>query len=430
MLLGAVLVLAGIARALPERMRDPIAASMRRTVVAPLIALQESAELTRNAIATHEARTAARDSVALQAMSVGSLERENERLRQLLGLARQLRWGFVPAEALHTRGIGEEFQLTLTAGSNAGVRAFSPVIAPEGLVGMVKSVDPTMSTAIIWPHPDFRVSAMAADGSAFGIVAAHLGGGPERYLLEMRGVQYRNELDSGTVIVSSGLGGVYPRGIPIGVVLDEVQTQEGWARTYLLRPAVLPPDVASVMILRADRAAAGVENVWARAGAADSAGRRVAAAADSIARRAAAAESTLARAARAREAAAREDSAAGARTAATPPETQPTPARPRVPIAGAAPVPGPIPPALERRPAPATTPAPWENERDTGRSRTDTGVATPQRDTSRPPPAGPRSDTTRRDTTPATDTTRAGSPESSAGEGTGTPGTDGGARRP
>jgi len=43
---------------------------------------------------------------------------------------------------------------------------------------MVETVDPTMSLAITWSHPDFRVSAMAADGSAFGIVKAHLGTGP------------------------------------------------------------------------------------------------------------------------------------------------------------------------------------------------------------------------------------------------------------
>ena len=101
---------------------------------------------------------------------------------------------------------------------------------------MVKSVDPTMSIAIVWAHPDFRVSAMAVDGGAFGIVGAHLGGEPERYLLEMRGVPMRSTLKPGTLIVSSGLGGTFPRGIPVGTVIAEMKTSELWARTYLLRP--------------------------------------------------------------------------------------------------------------------------------------------------------------------------------------------------
>lgn len=280
-LLVGCLVLASIARALPAARQEPFAAGLRRTIVAPLVELQRRAELARNAMQAHEGRTVARDSLALRAMMVGTLEAENERLRKLLGLSRQLKWGFVPAEGLHSGGIGEEYTLTLTAGAKSGVKPFSPVVAPEGLVGMVETVDPTMSLAILWSHPDFRVSAMAADGSAFGIVAAHLGGGASRYLMELRGVPYRNTLAKGTLIVSSGLGSVYPRGIPIGTVLGEEKTPEQWARTYIVRPAVIPSDASSVMILMSQRSTGGVDNVWTGI-IGDSTAKRIAAAADSI----------------------------------------------------------------------------------------------------------------------------------------------------
>jgi rod shape-determining protein MreC len=190
----------------------------------------------------------------------------------------------VPAEVLQGRGVGEEYTVTLSAGSRAGVRPFSPVVGPEGLVGMVKTVDPSMSIAIVWAHPDFRVSAMVADGSAFGIVAAHLGSEPSRYLLEMRGVPVRSTLKPGVQIVSSGLGSTFPRGIPIGVVLGELKTSELWARTYLLRPAVLPADVASVMVLLPERASAGVDGVWQTARDAEATVKQIIAAGDSLAR--------------------------------------------------------------------------------------------------------------------------------------------------
>jgi len=259
--------LALIAIALPGRLRDPIAGTLRRDLVAPLIALQKNAELGRLALIRHDQETAGKDSVALRALLVPSLESENDRLRRLLGLGRALRWGFVPAEALHSRALGEEFTMTLTAGARNGVRPFSAVVAPEGLVGMVETVDPRMCLAISWAHPDFRVSAMTADGSAFGIAKAHLGSGTDRYLLELSGVQLSTTLPSGTLIVSSGVGGVYPRGIPVGTVMRELGPREGftegWARTYLLRPAVKPQDVNSVMILEPRRGAAGVQAVWA-----------------------------------------------------------------------------------------------------------------------------------------------------------------------
>lgn len=259
--------LALIAIALPGRLRDPIAGTLRRDLVAPLISLQKNAELGRLALIRHDQETAGKDSIALKALLVPTLESENDRLRRLLGLGHALRWGFVPAEALHSRALGEEFTMTLTAGARNGVRPFSAVVAPEGLVGMVETVDPRMCLAISWAHPDFRVSSMTADGSAFGIAKAHLGSGTDRYLLELSGVQLSTTLPSGTLIVSSGVGGVYPRGIPVGTVMRELGPREGftegWARTYLLRPAVKPQDISSVMILEPRRGAAGVQPVWA-----------------------------------------------------------------------------------------------------------------------------------------------------------------------
>jgi rod shape-determining protein MreC len=262
-LLAASAFLSLSALALPDRLRDPLAERIRSTFVAPLITVQRSAELARGALIRHDAEAASRDSLILRALLVPELESENDRLRRALGLGHSLGWGFVPAEALHSRALGEEFTVTLTRGARAGVRPFSPVIAPEGLVGMVETVDPNMSIAIIWAHPDFRVSAMAADGSAFGIVKAHLGSGAERYLLELSGVQLNAALQPGTAIVSSGIGGVYPRGIPVGTVISELKTSEGWARTYLMRPAVKPFDVTSVLVLESKRSIAGVQAVWA-----------------------------------------------------------------------------------------------------------------------------------------------------------------------
>ena len=261
-LLAICLALGTAALGLPDRVRDPIAAALRTSLLAPLISLQHEAEQTRHAWQSRNALTLVADSVRLRALALPGAESENARLRRMLGLGERLRWGFAPAEVLEGRGIGEDYTVSLSAGGKNGVRPFSPVVAAEGLVGIVKSVDPTMSTAVLWAHPDFRASAMAADGSVFGIVAAHAGGDPERFLLEMRGVPMRSSITRGTLIVTSGLGGTFPRGIPVGVVLAELKTNELWARTYLLRPAVSPTDLSSVMVLLPDRTKAGVEPVW------------------------------------------------------------------------------------------------------------------------------------------------------------------------
>jgi rod shape-determining protein MreC len=131
---------------------------------------------------------------------------------------------------------------------------------------------------------------MSVDETAFGIVQPHLGAGAERWLLELRGVPFRAKLDTGTLIVSSGLGATYPRGIPLGTVVGELNTPEKWARTYLVKPAVLAEATGPVLILTPARAQRGVSGVWTSVAAADSAARAAAIAGDSLARDAALSE--------------------------------------------------------------------------------------------------------------------------------------------
>jgi rod shape-determining protein MreC len=295
-ILSSCILLALAARALPDTMREPVATGIRRTFLAPLVMLQERAERGRQSLLQADAKQARIDSLSLNSMKAGSLESENDRLRKLIGLGSRLRWGFIPTEALHGRGVRDETTVILSAGSRAGVSRLSPVIAPEGLVGVVDQVDPTMSHAMLWTHPDFRVSAMSPDGTAFGIAQAHLSGPTGGYLIELRGVPFRATLKPGALIVSSGWGGVWPRGIPIGTVLQEIKTSEGWARTYLLRPAVNPSDVYSVMILRRDRLAKGLDGVWQNVAQVDQAAQRIVVSGDSAAKAAALAEAAARRA--------------------------------------------------------------------------------------------------------------------------------------
>jgi rod shape-determining protein MreC len=137
------------------------------------------------------------------------------------------------------------------------------VVSPDGLVGLVRDVDARTSVVLTWAHQDFRASAMAVDGTVFGIVAPHGSSGQGAWLLELRGVPYREEVIPGTSIVTSGLGGVYPRGIPLGTVMGVAGEAVGWERTYLVRPAVHPAAVSHVMVLASTRATGDVQRFFA-----------------------------------------------------------------------------------------------------------------------------------------------------------------------
>lgn len=246
-LLGCV-ALSLVAMSLPTRVRDPLASGLRRTVLWPLLQLQTQSEQLRTTRARYSRMTVERDSFAIAAAVLGELRAENARLRGLLGLGPRLGIGFVPAEVLHQATATDALTLVISAGSRQGVKMLAPVVAPEGLLGYVSRVEATTSVVATWVNPEFRASGMAADGSVYGIVGPYATSRPGVWLLELRGVPYRQDVTFGTVILTSGLGGVLPRGVPVGTVIA-VARESGWERTYLVRPAVAPGSASHVMVL-------------------------------------------------------------------------------------------------------------------------------------------------------------------------------------
>ena len=123
------------------------------------------------------------------------------------------------------------------------------MVAPEGLIGVVLSAGQRSSVAMTWAHPEFRVSAFTVSGNAAGVVAPSVSESGGEGALEFRGVPYRDSVPVGTLVLSSGLGGVYPKGIPVGTVIGIAREQAGWERVYRLRPAANPGSAAHVLIL-------------------------------------------------------------------------------------------------------------------------------------------------------------------------------------
>jgi rod shape-determining protein MreC len=232
----------------PDSWGLSIAAALRGSVLAPLVWLQVRAEEGKTSRVRLRTITAQRDSAAYLAQGLPSLLAENERLRQLLLLSRRLASSYVAAEVLHEAQATDGRTLLLSAGSRDGVSVFDPVVAPEGLIGVVLSVAKRTSIVMTWAHPEFRVSAFTVTGNAAGVVAPSTSGVGES-ALEFRGVPYRDSVPVGTLVLSSGLGGVYPKGIPVGAVTGVVREQAGWERVYRVRPAANPGSVAHVLVL-------------------------------------------------------------------------------------------------------------------------------------------------------------------------------------
>jgi rod shape-determining protein MreC len=247
------LVVSVLVLLLPGAATQAAADAVRRTALAPLVVLQEFAEEGRTSRARFQAVVAERDSAAVRAVEVEALRRENAQLRRLVGLGPRPEFDFVAAEVLWQTTPTDGHTLLLSAGSRDGAAPFQPVITPAGLLGVVARVGPGSSIARTWAHPEFRASGITEDGTVLGIVAPVPGADLSTATLEFRGTAYRDTVAAGTLVLTAGLGGVFPRGIPIGRVRGVKREELGWERVYVLAPVVNPGATDHVLLLRSVR---------------------------------------------------------------------------------------------------------------------------------------------------------------------------------
>lgn len=258
------LILALLLYFLPDAYQSPIRRAVRVTVLRPFMGFQ-------SAIAEQDTRSvdvgairAERDSLVAVLAAHAPVIEENRRLRALLGLEERAAPTFVPARMIRIGISGGESTFLLNTGRAAGVVPGSPVVAAAGLVGVVREAEDRTSQGIDWTHADFRASAMTADGAAYGIVEPRPGRFREEDLLTLAGAPFHSDIPAGTRIVTSGRGGVYPRGLPIGVVIGIDEADTGWRKSYILRPLVRPESVSHVLVGRKPEGAAAwdVADIW------------------------------------------------------------------------------------------------------------------------------------------------------------------------
>jgi len=148
--------------------------------------------------------------------------RENTRLKQALSWQPIMPWQLKPGRVIGQDPANWWRMIHIDLGSRDGVRPNQPVLTPEGLVGKVAEVGHARSQVVLAGDPACRFSAQVQETRDKGIVA------PDEssfnpLLVNFTFVPTTAALKPGQLIVTSGDGGVFPKGIPVGQIVD-VQT--------------------------------------------------------------------------------------------------------------------------------------------------------------------------------------------------------------
>ena len=165
----------------------------------------------------------------LQATQAEEAARENARLRQLFGWQRQTPWKLKLAKVVLREPANWWRTVQIDLGSRDGLRVNLPVLTTDGLVGRISSVSLMRSQVTLLGDPNCKVSARVENETHdAGIIGAS---GPLETDFVALGYLSRNaNLKPGQRVVTSGEGGIFPPGIPIGKTVD-VQPVDYGSRT-------------------------------------------------------------------------------------------------------------------------------------------------------------------------------------------------------
>lgn len=229
MVLGLVGLVVLVLTNLPSRTSTRLKLAIG-SLFLPLIGLVSAAQQTAGNAASalaprgelirqNEALRHENQQLRLQAIQAEETARENERLRQVIGWQKQNTWKAKLARVILRDPANWWRTVQIDLGSRDGLRENLPVLANESLVGRVSSVSLTHAQVVLLGDSNCKVAARV-DNEAHdsGIIGS---GGPfDASLVRLACFSRTTTLKPGQNVLTSGDGGIFPKGIPIGKIVD------------------------------------------------------------------------------------------------------------------------------------------------------------------------------------------------------------------
>jgi rod shape-determining protein MreC len=179
---------------------------------------------------------------------------ETQRLQGLLAMREISREEFLAARVVGKDATNWFKTVLIDRGSLAGIRRNMPVVAPDGLVGRVVEVTPTAAKVQLITDPVSAAGGLIQRTRVTGIVSGGLGAG-----LKVRYLPLMADIVIGDEVVTSGMGGVFPKGIPLGRVIAAERRSGALFQEATLAPKVDLSRLEEVLILMGTESRDGFE---------------------------------------------------------------------------------------------------------------------------------------------------------------------------
>jgi rod shape-determining protein MreC len=166
-----------------------------------------------------------------QSIRMEEYRQENDRLSKLLDLKEAYNLESVGARVISTSTDSWNQTITLNKGSRAGLSVGMPVLSANGLIGQIESVTPYGSTVRLITDEKSGVAVFLQISRAEGVLSGSIDG-----ILSLDFVPLNVEVTFGEPVITSGAGGIYPKGIPIGEVASVDFAPSDVYKTIVVKP--------------------------------------------------------------------------------------------------------------------------------------------------------------------------------------------------
>ncbi len=185
------------------------------------------------------------EQLRVMSLQAGETREENARLRRLLVLKNRLPLSTVAGEVIGREAGGWVRSLTVNRGRSDGIAQQTPVIVPDGLVGRVVQVHRGAAVIQLLNDPASTVGAVVLRTRTAGLVEGDAGGTVRFKFMARDGTS----VATGDLVVTSGLGTLFPKGLPVGRVVKIEDKGSALFHFAVLAPAVDFSRVEEVLLV-------------------------------------------------------------------------------------------------------------------------------------------------------------------------------------
>jgi len=171
-------------------------------------------------------------------------EKKNKRLEEILGFSEKAPYTLMPARVVGRDPSMLSKTIVIDKGFDDGVAPNMPVISPDGIVGLVLTVSRSSSRIMLISDKNSRIDALIQENREIGILEGAADGS-----IRLSYIDSTVMVRTGDLVVTAGVGNTFPKGLPVGGVVETTKPVSGLFQIIVVSPKADLENLEEVLLI-------------------------------------------------------------------------------------------------------------------------------------------------------------------------------------